>query len=124
MPDQTSSQSELYLAHFRGLLEKRRCELMEDSDLGRNAADRVELDQTRQGRLSRMDALQQQAMAAETQRRRILELKRIGAALKRIEDGEYGYCLSCGEEIAPARLTFDPSATQCVACAEKSALER
>ncbi len=78
----------------------------------------MELDQTRQGRLSRIDALQQQAMAAETQRRRTLELRRIDAALRRIDAGEYGYCLTCGEEIAPARLKFDPAATQCVPCAE------
>ena len=74
----------------------------------------VELDQTRVGRLSRMDALQDQAMALETERRRGLEIERIEAALKRIEDGEYGYCLSCGEEIPAKRLEFDPATPVCV----------
>ena len=77
----------------------------------------VELDQTRVGRLSRMDALQDQAMALETERRRGLEIERIEAALKRIEDGEYGYCLSCGEEIPAKRLEFDPATPVCVDCA-------
>jgi DnaK suppressor protein len=105
--------------HFRVLLEARRAELIEDDRLSQEAADTVELDQMRQGRLSRMDAMQQQAMAAETHRRRALDLKRIAAALERIEAGEYGYCLTCGDAIAPGRLEIDPAATQCVRCAQR-----
>lgn len=121
MSDNSTADTELDLDVFRKLLETRRSELIGDDALGREAAGTVELDQTRQGRLSRMDALQQQAMAAETQRRRSLELKRIGAALRRLQEGEYGYCLSCGEDIVPARLKLDPAVTQCVACAQRSA---
>ena len=77
----------------------------------------VELDQTRVGRLSRMDALQVQAMSLETERRRQLELQRIEAALKRIEEGEFGYCLSCEEEIEERRLEIDPTLPTCVGCA-------
>ena len=118
MSDNTAPPDPLDLSFFRALLLSRREELLADDALSREAAETVELDQARQGRLSRMDALQQQAMAAETQRRRNLEIKRIEAALRRIDDGGYGCCLSCGEEIARARLEFDPAATQCVACAE------
>jgi DnaK suppressor protein len=77
----------------------------------------VELDQTRVGRLSRMDALQNQAMARETERRRQQELLRIDAALQRLSDGSYGECLACGEPIARKRLDLDPSATLCIDCA-------
>ncbi len=77
----------------------------------------VELDQTRVGRLSRMDALQGQAMAQEQQRRREAEILRIGAALKRIDDGDYGWCLKCGDAVARARLESDPAAPLCVDCA-------
>ena len=77
----------------------------------------VELDQALVGRLSRMDALQVQAMAIETDRRREVEMERITSALKRMEDGEYGFCASCGEEIPAKRLAFDPAAPQCVDCA-------
>ena len=80
----------------------------------------VELDQSRIGRLSRMDALQIQAMSVETERRRKIELHRIEAALERIEQGEYGYCLACGGEIAPKRLLSDPATPLCIDCAEKS----
>ena len=76
----------------------------------------VELDQASVGRLSRMDALQLQAMAQATARRRAAERTRIRAALARIEAGDYGFCARCGEEIAPARLAADPAIALCAEC--------
>ncbi len=78
----------------------------------------VELDQSRVGRLSRMDALQAQAMSVETQRRRQIELGRIDAALGRISAGEFGFCVTCDEPIGKVRLRLDPSAPQCIDCAQ------
>ncbi len=104
--------------HFERLLLARRAELLEVDESGKAAAATVELDQARVGRLSRMDALQQQAMAVATDRRRGLELTRIAAALRRIEAGEFGRCRECDEEIAFARLEVEPAATLCVGCAE------
>ena len=63
-----------------------------------------------------MDAMQQQAMAQAQERRRSTERKRIAAALERLDEGEWGYCVSCGEEIAEARLRHDPSVAVCVGC--------
>ncbi len=77
----------------------------------------IELDQTAIGRLSRMDAMQVQAMAAASQRMRADERRRIAAALKRLDADEYGWCVQCGEEIAPARLEADPTLATCVKCA-------
>lgn len=77
----------------------------------------VELDQQSVGRLSRMDAMQQQEMADAEARRRKSDIARIDAALTRIEDDEFGWCLTCGEEIAVKRLEIDPMATQCISCA-------
>ena len=77
----------------------------------------VELDQTTVGRLSRMDAMQGQAMALATERRRQEEARRIEAAISRIDEGEYGFCISCGEEIAAKRLDVDPTVPTCIACA-------
>ena len=45
------------------------------------------------------------------------EIADIRAALARIEDGSYGTCSSCGEEIALARLEALPTATKCIRCA-------
>lgn len=77
----------------------------------------VELDQQSVGRLSRMDAMQRQAMAQATSRRRAGRRQRIAAALERINTSEFGYCEDCGEEIARARLDLDPTVTKCVSCA-------
>ena len=80
----------------------------------------VELDQTRVGRLSRMDALQAQAMSQESSRRREITLRNISVALARIDSGEYGLCQSCDEPINPKRLEFDPTALLCIKCAEEA----
>lgn len=76
----------------------------------------VTLDQQSVGRLSRMDAMQQQAMANATNQRRQLDLKRIKQALKRLEDDDYGFCDKCEEEIPEKRLEVNPLATRCTNC--------
>ena len=103
----------------RRLIEQRE-ELLDVADSSREAAQTVELDQTRVGRVSRMDALQAQAMAKESDRRRVLTLKRIESALKRIEEGEYGYCVTCDELIAEKRLAADPGVLLCLDCASSA----
>lgn len=77
----------------------------------------VELDQSKVGRLSRMDAMQGQAMAKASGQRHKATLVRITAALKRLDDGDFGLCLNCDEPINPKRLEFDPTATLCIDCA-------
>ncbi len=104
----------------RAALIARREELQHLVDLSAEARRTVELDQSRVGRLSRMDALQSQAMSVETNRRRKVELQQIEAALGRIEDGDYGTCLGCGEAIAPRRLALNPTAPVCIDCAQSS----
>lgn len=80
----------------------------------------VALDQTSVGRLSRMDAMQAQAMQLETGRRRELELQRIESALVRIDTDDFGYCITCGEDIEDKRLAHDPTLPTCIACAKAS----
>jgi len=77
----------------------------------------VTLQQDSVGRLSRMDAMQQQAMAQAEERRRQAERARIKSALGRLDDGEWGWCVQCGEKIAEGRLRNDPSVALCVGCA-------
>lgn len=105
---------------LRDKLFKLRAELQELAAMGDESAAVVELDQTKVGRLSRMDAMQAQAMAQASEQRREQTLRRIDAALKRIEDDEYGYCLQCDELINPKRLEFDPTVTLCIECASKA----
>lgn len=105
----------------RAALRKRLAELEREDGANADSRDTVELQQDSVGRLSRMDALQQQAMAQAQERRRESERKRILAALDRIEEGDWGYCLTCGEEIAAKRLAHDPSVPRCVNCASGAA---
>ncbi len=114
---ETAMQDREKIEDFRTLLENRKNELLLVTSAGTEAAAVVELDQTKVGRLSRMDALQAQAMSVETNRRRGIELRRIDAALMRIENDEYGYCLNCGEPIATGRLHSDPATPVCIGCA-------
>lgn len=101
----------------RTRLVDRREEVRRLSEISEESRATVNLDQQSVGRLSRMDALQMQAMAQASERSRILELQRIDAALARISAGDFGYCTECGEEIAEKRLEIDPSANLCIHCA-------
>jgi RNA polymerase-binding transcription factor len=113
-------RTEIDIAWFRGKLEVRRAELQGLQAISEESRGTVALDQTSVGRLSRMDAIQGQAMALATQRQREHELSRISAALERIEDCSFGECLECGEPIAEKRLRFDPSIATCISCASRS----
>ena len=103
------------------LLEQRlldqQAELLGIADLIETSAVSVKLDQTAVGRVSRVDAMQQQAMALASQERQDEQLRRIKSALARIDDGEFGDCLQCLNEIPMARLEIDPSIELCVDCA-------
>ncbi len=108
------------LKYFKNRLEERRETILAGRSMREESSRTVELDQSRVGRLSRMDALQQQAMAKATDERADIELLQIQGALGRIKAGEYGYCINCGEDIAEGRLRVDPGVLACIECAEKA----
>jgi len=105
--------------HFKEALLELRLDLLAVEQSGQEAAQTVALDQTTVGRVSRMDALQGQAIAKETQQRRTIQLQRITASLQRIDQGTFGLCLRCGEEISVKRLAFDPTVPLCIDCAKQ-----
>ncbi len=105
---------------WRDRLLALRAELESIAGTGDESAAVVELDQSKVGRLSRMDAIQVQAMAKASSQRREAALKNITAALKRIDDDDFGFCRSCDEPINPKRLEFDPTVTLCIDCASKA----
>ncbi|MCG7521260.1 TraR/DksA C4-type zinc finger protein [Ruegeria sp. Ofav3-42] len=107
------SELEQFEAQIRARLE----ELKEQSALANESQSIVELDQQAVGRLSRMDALQNQAMAKAQQANRDLEARGLLAALIRIKDGEFGHCEDCGDEIRAGRLNLNLAASKCVSCA-------
>lgn len=93
-------------------------ELVKLAQIGNEAARPVELDQSGMGRISRMDAMQVQAMAQDAKTRRELNVQRIDNALLRIEKGTYGLCVRCKKEISSQRLDFDPAILTCIECAK------
>lgn len=60
----------------------------------------------------------EQSMRMRLCNREVLYLKKINEALKRIEEGTFGECEECGEDIEVKRLEARPTATLCVACKE------
>lgn len=94
---------------FRNLLLERLGELDEQDRISASHRDPVTLDQASVGRLSRIDAMQVQAMALAQERRRKAERSAIAAALQRIESDDFGYCIECGDDIAYARLRNNPT---------------
>jgi len=80
------------------------------------ASDTVELDQSKMGRLTRIDALQQQAMAQANRSSSQKRLKRVLQSLVAMQAGEYGFCDVCGNTIPLARLQVKPESELCVAC--------
>ncbi|NOD34205.1 MULTISPECIES: TraR/DksA C4-type zinc finger protein [unclassified Ruegeria] len=103
--------------YFETKIRERLAELEQLSASALKAQAVVELDQQAIGRLSRMDALQNQAMAKAQQANRDIEKSRLQAALVRIEEEEYGYCEDCGDRIPDGRLSLDLAASKCVSCA-------
>ncbi len=112
-----TKMNEFESSYFETKIRERLAELEQLSASGQKAQAVVELDQQAVGRLSRMDALQNQAMAKAQQTNRDIEKSRLQAALVRIEEEEYGYCEDCGDRIPDARLTLDLAAIRCVNCA-------
>ncbi len=101
-------------------LVERKNEILTDLGLTEDVLKPVELDQSRFGRISRMGEMQEHEMAMAVHRREQAELRRIEKALARIEGDEYGECVSCGEEIGPARLEVDPAVSTCIECASRA----
>jgi len=97
-------------------LELKAAELELHLEGSRQSAEPVTLDQQAVGRVSRMDAIQQQQMAVANREQSTLLRKLVTTALLRVKSGAYGYCLQCGEPIAFARLEAQPHTPNCLDC--------
>lgn len=115
-----SDRTDIDVKKQKACMMKRRRELLKLGAADQELVKPVAVDQTSEGRLSRMDALQSQAMELEIEHHRHQELQRIETALQRIAEGEYGYCAVCGDEIAIKRLENDPTTPMCINCAKES----
>ena len=101
---------------LKTLIKERLDELVQEDNLGYGSQAIVELDQQSLGRLSRMDALQSQAMAKSQKRRRQGMRQALEVALQRLDTDEFGYCDECGDIIPLNRLMANPIITKCISC--------
>ena len=111
--DGLSKQQETTLRHK--LLEQKnvlKCLLVSNEDTSKP----VQLDQQTLGRVSRIDAIQQQEMAIANRANQELTLVRVIKALRRIQEAEYGYCLECDTCIPYERLFIKPESNLCIQC--------
>lgn len=104
-------------SEFRRRLSAQLQQLAEAIEQAQASAGTVKLDQSSVGRVSRMDAMQQQAMARGLQERLVTRKRKLEAALVRLESGSYGRCCQCQTAMEPQRLEADPAAVFCAACA-------
>lgn len=111
MEELTPAQIEELTAVLSGLKD----ELERALSSAKESAEVVSLDQPI-GRVSRMDALQQQEMAQASRRQIQLRLGQVAVALDAVARGEYGECRSCGEPIGYRRLAARPETPFCLAC--------
>ena len=114
--------SQAQLKHVQSCLEAQKEELIALLSINEQATEVVSLDQAKVGRLSRMDALQQQAMAQANRSQYQQKLRNVQSALTAIKEQNYGYCEECGNPIPIARLEASPESIYCVAC--KNRLEQ
>ena len=97
-------------------LEDLSFELRESLAGSAQAARPVELDQPAVGRVSRIDAIQQQKMLEANRQAQTMRLALVRAALLRAEEDEYGDCKGCGESIGHKRLKARPESAFCIEC--------
>lgn len=110
--------TEKQLKSFGRSLKALHDELLMLLDISSESGDPIELDQTKVGRLSRMDAMQQQEMSHACRAGYQKRLKDAQRALLNIEQGEYGWCEHCGDNIDVRRLEVKPESKFCVKCQE------
>jgi DnaK suppressor protein len=114
----TKGAAKTRYTELKGMLEGRRRELMNELQ-GRIRdvrADNKERDVLDQGESSEVDIQEDIEFALIQMKSETLN--KIDAALRRLDEGSYGDCFECGEEISEARLRALPFAVRCKDCEE------
>ena len=108
--------SDSQILELRNELERALSKIEKSLTVSDEAVKTVELDQTAVGRLSRMDSLQSQGMAKGLRERETVRLALIKDALKRLDEGSFGLCVTCGAAVAFERLMVFPESPTCAGC--------
>lgn len=108
------------LAELRAVIEDELRSLRRSMKISEETSAPVTLDQTTVGRLSRMDAMQSQAMQQQLHERELGRLGSLESALRRIDEGTFGTCTACASAIPFGRLLVLPEARTCAVCGLRS----
>ena len=100
---------------YRNQLQKSLSEIEEYLDKTEESAEAVSPDKSL-GRLSRMEAMQDQQLMLEARRRKKMQKVAVLSALQRIENNQFGDCIFCGKPISHERLEAAPESSTCVSC--------
>ncbi|WP_051958052.1 TraR/DksA family transcriptional regulator [Desulfobacter vibrioformis] len=104
------------LDRFKKMLNTAMRELLDQAD---SAVSELMLERSRDTELIDSTAADiNRTMNLHLHSRKSRLIKKIKDALKRIEEGSYGYCDICGEEISLKRLNVRPVTSKCIACKE------
>lgn len=106
------------LAHFKSLLLKHRQQIL-NVGLIHKSEDLHVSEDDRSDETDLASSLIQQQISCTIRDRELLKLKRIDWALEKVEDGSYGHCEDCDEEISLKRLENQPWADLCIIHAEE-----
>jgi len=106
------------IAELGQLLRAAREELKQLLEMTREGTQTVELDQPI-GRLTRMDAMQQQSLSSANRRDHDLRRRQVQQALNLIERGDYGLCRRCEDPIGYPRLKARPESPYCLDCQDE-----
>ncbi|MEX2582482.1 MAG: hypothetical protein WD766_04385 [Gemmatimonadota bacterium] len=113
LPSQPLTDEQLHA--IREELERRLRRMERSFDSNGNGTSR-EIDQSAVGRLSRIEALQNQGMTDNLRERERTQRDEVTQALSRIVDGSFGLCAGCRSPIQFERLLVFPEARTCSAC--------
>ena len=105
-------------AHIKSVITEKIAELRLVVESDANGQEQIELDQTRVGRLARMDAVQHHAIAQAQGERALKQLGLLELLLSKVDDEDFGECHYCGEDIPVGRLLIRPESLRCVQCAD------
>ncbi len=104
------------LAHFRKIMEALKAELLGDIERTvHTMQDEATVFADPNDRASQESDIALELRNRDRERKLI---KKIDESIARIDNGEYGYCDSCGVEIGLKRLEARPTATLCIDCKE------
>ncbi|OPL13657.1 MAG: RNA polymerase-binding protein DksA [delta proteobacterium ML8_D] len=109
------------LEYFRGLLQKKLDDLLGEAD--KTLEEMTDMDNHFPDPTDRASAESDRSFELRIRDRERKLIKKIDKALERIENGTYGICEDCGEEIGIERLKARPVTTRCIECKSKQEKE-